>query len=92
MMVDIEKVIKGLECCIKSGCGGCPYFKDNPSCQDDKDKEALELLKELKKIVRCKDCRKSVCYDRVDGSKIYTCKNICGVMSGEYFCADGERK
>ena len=50
-MIDIEKVIKGLECCIKSGCGGCPYFKDNPSCQDDKDKEALELLKEQKERI-----------------------------------------
>lgn len=46
-MADREKVIKGLECCAyKKNCNECPYFKGNATCMDDKDKDALELLKE----------------------------------------------
>lgn len=46
-MPDREKVIKGLECCAyKKNCNECPYFKGNATCMDDKDKDALELLKE----------------------------------------------
>ena len=46
-MADIEKVIKGLECCSeKQNCKDCPYFRFNASCQDDMNKDALELLKE----------------------------------------------
>lgn len=72
-MVDREKVIKALECCAyKQNCIECPYYKGNSTCMDDKDKDALELLKEQepKQIVRkqgkrentrplvlCKDCK-----------------------------------
>lgn len=46
-MVDREKVIKALECCAyKQNCIECPYYKGNSTCMDDKDKDALELLKE----------------------------------------------
>ena len=46
MMPDMEKVVKGLECCsVKHNCTGCPYFKFDASCQDDMNKDALELLK-----------------------------------------------
>lgn len=54
-MPDREKVIKALECCAyKQNCIKCPYFKGNATCMDDKDKDALELLKEQepKKIIR----------------------------------------
>lgn len=47
MMPDRAKVIKGLECCAyKKNCIGCPYFKGDNTCMDDKDKDALKLLKE----------------------------------------------
>lgn len=49
--IDREKVIRGLECCIKGGmdsCTGCPYCKDVNAgiwhCQDMR-KEALALIK-----------------------------------------------
>ena len=45
-MVELEKVVKGLECCSeKQNCKDCPYFRFNASCQDDMNKDALELLK-----------------------------------------------
>lgn len=45
-MVDREKVIKALECCAyKQNCIECPYYKGNSTCMDDKDKDALELLR-----------------------------------------------
>ena len=49
-MPDRGKVIKGIECCLKYGCKGCPY---NNACSEDDFtltsntmiKDALELLK-----------------------------------------------
>lgn len=61
-MIDKSKVIKGLECCSKGGCVGCPYGND---CETNDNfvqlaKDALELL-ENAIIVRpqwivCRDC------------------------------------
>lgn len=93
-MADREKVIKGLEICIKyidRDCPiGCPYYEIctkyegsvvfQPVLMD-----ALALLKEQPEIVRCKDCR--YYHGRNEG---------CGGMgvyppSGDWFCTDGER-
>lgn len=53
-MAELEKVIKGLECCSeKQNCKDCPYFKFSASCQDDMNKDALELLKEYKRQDKC---------------------------------------
>lgn len=49
-MADIEKVIKGLECCTKFGCHhGCEYKSNGYSgmtCRQELERDALELLKE----------------------------------------------
>ena len=49
-MPDVEKVIKGLECCMlsyKDGCDECPYFGKNMyMCQELLGEDALALLKE----------------------------------------------
>ena len=50
-MADIEKTLKGLECCHKMGVLGlpscdeleCPYFKDRLSCWLDVLSDAIEL-------------------------------------------------
>lgn len=83
-MPDREKVIKGLECCLRESehiddnpCADCPYYDIDSGlggkCIDDKDRDALELLKEQQNrievlrsevkrldvdIVRCKDCKR----------------------------------
>lgn len=44
-MADIDKVIKGLECC-KVGCTDCPY-KGISDCVTSLNNDAIELLKEL---------------------------------------------
>ena len=55
-MADIEKVIKGLECCSEPyvscvNCSECPYYNDNENkekllnCNDILCKDAMELLK-----------------------------------------------
>ena len=45
-MTDLEKVIKGLECCIKGDCreNACPYALDN-ACRKSLAIDALSLLK-----------------------------------------------
>jgi hypothetical protein len=46
--MDRGKVINGLEHCSEmQTCFGCPYYKCDPTCQDDLGKDALSLLKEL---------------------------------------------
>ena len=52
-MADIEKVIKGLDCCLDivksgrwaSGCISCPYAEEK-NCREKMIKDAIALLKE----------------------------------------------
>lgn len=70
-MPDIEKVIKGLECCLKESdhlysnpCNGCPY--EGQECIDRMKADALNLLKEQKNaskrnpVIVCPHCGKRV--------------------------------
>lgn len=59
-MDDIEKVIKGLECCSMDLCkdGCCPYWRES-KCTPFLAKDALELLKEQPQIVLCKESIKT---------------------------------
>lgn len=61
-MPDIEKVIKGLECCItdrRPSCEKC--YQEGPgfgiACRQGLMLDALELLKEHESLIRCKDCK-----------------------------------
>ena len=71
-MADIEMVIKGLYCYSeKQNCKDCPYFRFNASCQDDMNKDALELLKEYKRQdgCPCTHCMEWECYEECDEYK-----------------------
>ena len=53
-MAELEKVIKGLECCLKESdhlysnpCNGCPY--EGKECIDRMKADAIALLKEQEK-------------------------------------------
>ena len=68
-MADIEKVIKGLECCLRESehiydnpCADCPYSELGGKCIDYKDRDALELLKVLQRnpVIVCPNCGKRV--------------------------------
>ena len=65
-MADIEKVIKGLECCTKLGCHhGCEYKSNGYSamtCRQELETDALELLKELQRnpVIVCPHCGKRI--------------------------------
>ena len=60
-MPDMEKAIKGLECCSeKQNCKECPYFCFNAKCQDDMNRDAIALLKEQEdKKEYCNNCAES---------------------------------
>ena len=45
-MQDLEKVIKGLECCTNSCSNGCPYADIVNDCQGVLCKDALSMLKD----------------------------------------------
>lgn len=69
--------------CLKKKCVICPHCAN---CDVDEN----GLLKE-QDIVRCKDC--SHCYVDGDNVKFNVCElNHNKVQSGDWFCADGERK
>lgn len=59
-MADIEKVIKGLECCRIDenrhiNCADCPYYTDDDKgqmwCSNEINNDAIELLKEQKEKI-----------------------------------------
>ena len=87
-MADIEKVIKGLEYCIADEyCDDCPYTDECFELDDEPYgeklmRDALELIKEQKQVVYCKDC------------KHYGEQGICPTFSpkADWFCANGERR
>lgn len=102
-MSDIEKVIRGLECCTSDmDCvDNCPYF---PECWDEPADmlgeaarlDALKILKEMKgkqiEIVRCKECKnssKSLSPYREFGR---WCTRHDRYVNSDWFCADGKRK
>ena len=77
-MADIEKVIKGLECCRINelrhiNCADCPYYTDDDKgqmwCSNDVHNDAIELLKERVKT--------KVVFKQCDGSVETSCGN-CG--------------
>ena len=97
-MINKEKVIEGLELCLKTidepDCRKeCPYYE---ACQKYEGRvifqplmrDTLALLKEQLEIVRCKDCKRRGTYDcpvYVGGDGMYS-------EPDDWFCADGERK
>lgn len=102
-MDKLDKVIKALSICSKTGfCegnNGCPYWKESDWHFDDckqMAKDALELLKEQKQIVRCKDCK-----HRFNGEHHDNCCEVLMekvkwtfevTVDPDWFCADGEQK
>ena len=59
MMVDREKVIKGLELCRDGRChSGCPYNHINVGCRKHLDTDAIDLLKEKepKSVIQERQC------------------------------------
>ena len=69
-MTKLDKVIKGLKCCLSSGmnCDSCPYddrcYCHPKSIEEGVLADALELLKEQEaKPLCCKECS----YHRNDG-------------------------
>ena len=94
-MADIEKVIKGLDCCLGGNdCDierneDCPY-KDLPICATFLHSDVIELLKTYSGILneepfQCKDC------------EYYGNKYKCPCYETKYpilnfSCADGVRK
>lgn len=101
-MPDMEKVIKGLECCFNPHseqsclchCADCPYNPPedddwNQQCQIELNRDALALLKEQPQVVRCKDCKH---FADKDGNGFGVCMKIMHGCQSWGFCADGERR
>ena len=89
-----EKVIKGLEICKerKYCCPECPYYDRDAEmgCHSNElMADALAMLKEQPHIVRCKDCRYG---EKMGANTEVYCNYRPGFHSGDWFCADGERK
>ena len=91
--MDMEKVIKGLECCIgqfpgEDYCKTCVYQPYRfGKCKADAITDALALLKKQEAVVRCKDCKY---WD----SEEHDCNIKIGwfACGADWFCADGDRR
>jgi len=65
MMADLNKVLKGLECCSNVGgkhCyeGKCPYASMSDPCREQLAKDAMELLKSQQAEIEKHDHRMTV--------------------------------
>ena len=84
-MIDKEKVLRSLECCLKfcetngQECVFCDYF---PTGCNALKKDILAMLNEQPEIVRCKDCANL-------GNH-----NICPVFSptNDFYCGHGRKR
>ena len=72
-MADIDKLIKvfkGLDYCSNSSekCGSdCPYFANAVCCIDEMQRDALEMMKELHRLLVAKKAiLKYLCYEDED--------------------------
>lgn len=91
IVADLDETIKGLECCAErfprnKKCGECPYVSicyHDRACDELLD-DALELLKEQPKIVRCKECKR-----RTESG---FCREHWHPVSDEQFCEKGTSK
>ena len=100
-MADREKVIKALEYCIgRNGCWSddnheeCPWIS---KCREDSSslkRDAIELLKEQEKIIRCKDCRHWIGggIDDKDNFIPPRCTLFNELQTANWFCPAGQRK
>lgn len=100
-MADLEKVIRGLECCIlrdpddHARCSQCPY---ESNCVNRLKMDALELLSDPDRVrvVRCSDCRFWEPENAEEGDSYGRCRNDYAPCQNQqtdmnWFCADGER-
>ena len=94
--IDREEVIKGLERCTSDlSCTKCPYHEEE-YCRRALKQDALELLKEQKTIVRCKDCKfwdAGLCLNDNVSWQIQDCGCYPNfITDSNWFCAEGERR
>jgi len=99
--MDMEKIIKGLECCLGyNDCDvepneDCPY-KGMCLCAIALRFDVIALLKEQNTVVRCKDCKISKLekvFKNIPTSTetVRWCELINQYVDDNWFCADGER-
>ena len=80
-MPDVEKVLKGLECCLRindnARCKECGYWRNTPDnlCERRLKEDALELLKERVKG-KYVPCKVKTSTGKWDGEKC----SVCGVQ------------
>ena len=92
-MAELEKVIKGLECCTNISPDGCLMFcpyKDEKDetysgfCEQVLKQDALALLKEQEVMVKPTKCPCGELFDAKDSSFCPKCGCAYGELSGRY--------
>jgi hypothetical protein len=87
MMLDREKVIKGLQEIVDD-----KWMKVHADWYVSVCSDALVLLKEQEAVVRCKECKH---WYFADNRRPSERENVCGrngvVVTPDWYCADGER-
>lgn len=101
MMSDRQKVLKGLMCCTNGEnnvprCEECPYADEQGTCEklDELHRDALELLKTMEVVVRCKDCICCIPYNdmwqlpkKPDG---LWCRCFNKEVEKDWYCHEGQ--
>ena len=88
-MADIDKIIETLQIALDNAeIDGTIYAEVRRHIVFD----IISLLKEQRKIVRCKDCKMYNENDVWDSTGYGRCIHLQRLVPPDWFCADGERK
>lgn len=96
-MTDREKVVRAVEACFDSWIDKHRNMGLVLHEVERMKRDALELLKKQEPVVRCKDCKHSTLTFNGDCKYCDLCTDDNGFLverntSGDWYCADGERR
>lgn len=95
-MADIEKIKKGLTCCLSDfslKCDCCVYAKDG-SCKEQLKREIMDILDgqlDQPTVILCKDCKWWDDHTEECGNPDGVCFRN-GWCRSDFYCGDGEQK
>lgn len=84
----MHRTVERMTECYNVACPYCVGYQCRRTCTCD-----MRLDGEYVKIVRCKDCKHSLINESHPNKPlICVLTRKCGTTTGEWYCADGERK
>ena len=88
---DIEKVRNALKCIADGTYCECCSYGNYHECTKKIAADALELLKDYRSIIECKNCKHGVICKDETGQDIVECMKLYKQMGMDSYCSYGEQ-